>query len=119
MGQIKLKAEKVFALDRTFYELEEQNHKFPLKIGYEVYKMAKQMSEVADFLSKRLFAVIDSERMHLNQLTDDERVIYNAVMESEVYIDPFNVSKDEFFSNSDVEATLSEIAYIDELFREN
>lgn len=119
MGQIKLKAEKVFALDKAFYDLNEQNHKFPLNVGYEVYKMAKQMSEVADFLSMRLFAVIDSERMGLNQLTDEERVIYNAVMQSEVYIDPFNVSKEEFFSNSDAEMTLRGIGYIDELFGEN
>jgi hypothetical protein len=40
-------------------------------------------------------------------------------MDSEIDIEPFTISRNELFCNKDVELTLSEIADIDELFREN
>ena len=112
-------ASKVFMLDKIFYDLEEQQTKFPLNVGYAVHKMAKQVSEAAEYVSDRLFAVIDSERMRLGNMTDEEQIIYNTVMESEIDIKPFDISKDEFFENKEVAVSLQEIAYIEELFPEN
>ena len=112
-----MKASKVFILDSIFYKLDEQQTKFPLNVGYAVYKMGKQISEAAEYLSNRLFSVIDQDRMRLGNLTDEEQLIYNAVMDSEINIEPFAISRKELFDNKDVELTLSEIADIDELFR--
>lgn len=117
--KVTMKASSVFMLDKVFYELEEQKTKFPLNIGYAVYKMGKQVSEAAEYISNRLFSVIDSERMRMGTMTDEEQIIYNAVMESEIDIKPFDISKDEFFENKEVALSLQEIPYIEELFPEN
>ena len=117
--KVTMKASKIFMLDKVFYELEEQKTKFPLNIGYAVYKMGKQVSEAAEYISNRLFSVIDSERMRMGTMTDEEQIIYNAVMESEIDLKPFDISKDEFFDNKEVVLSLEEIPYIEELFPEN
>lgn len=117
--KVTMKASSVFMLDKVFYELEEQKTKFPLNIGYAVYKMGKQVSGAAEYISNRLFSVIDSERMRMGTMTDEEQIIYNAVMESEIDIKPFDISKDEFFENKEVALSLQEIPYIEELFPEN
>ena len=117
--KVTMKASKIFMLDKVFYELEEQKTKFPLNVGYAVYKMGKQVSEAAEYISDRLFSVIDSERMRMGTMTDEEQIIYNAVMESEIGLKPFDISKDEFFENKEVVLPLQEIPYIEELFPEN
>lgn len=117
--KVTMKASKIFMLDKVFYELEEQKTKFPLNVGYAVYKMGKQVSEAAEYISDRLFSVIDSERMRMGTMTDEEQIIYNAVMESEIDLKPFDISKDEFFENKEVVLSLQEIPYIEELFPEN
>lgn len=117
--KVTMTASKVFMLDKIFYDLEEQQSKFPLNVGYAVHKMAKQVSEAAEYISDRLFAVIDSERMRLGNMTDEEQIIYNTVMNSEIGIKPFDISKDEFFENKEVVVSLREIPYIEELFPEN
>lgn len=117
--KVTMKASKIFMLDKVFYELEEQKTKFPLNVGYAVYKMGKQVSEAAEYISNRLFSVIDSERMRMGTMTDEEQIIYNAVMESEIDIKPFDINKDEFFENKEVALSLQEIPYIEELFPEN
>ena len=117
--KVTMKASSVFMLDKVFYELEEQKTKFPLNIGYAVYKMGKQVSEAAEYISNRLFSVIDSERMRMGTMTDEEQIIYNAVMESKIDLKPFDISKDEFFENKEVVLSLEEIPYIEELFPEN
>ena len=117
--KVTMKASSVFMLDKVFYELEEQKTKFPLNVGYAVYKMGKQVSEAAEYISNRLFSVIDSERMRMGTMTDEEQIIYNAVMESEIDLKPFDISKDEFFENKEVALSLQEIPYIEELFPEN
>ena len=114
-----MKASNVFMLDNIFYRLEEQQTKFPLNVGYAVHKMAKQVSEAAEYVSNRLFAVIDSERMRLGNMTDEEQIIYNAVMDSEIDIQPFTITKEELFDNKEVALTLKEIESVDELFGEN
>lgn len=116
MGQIKIKASKVFVLDNALYELEEQQTKFPLNVGYAVHKMSKQISEISEYISNRLFAVIDEERMRLGNMTDEEQVIYNTLMDSEVWIEPFDITKEELFDNKEVALALHEIAAVDELF---
>ena len=117
--KVTMKTSKIFMLDKVFYELEEQKTKFPLNVGYAVYKMGKQVSEAAEYISNRLFSVIDSDRMRMGTMTDEEQIIYNAVMESEIDLKPFDISKDEFFENKEVMLSLQEIPYIEELFPEN
>ncbi len=119
MGQKKIKASKIFTLDNALYELEAQNVKLPLTVGYAVHKMSEQISHVADYISSRLFSVIDENRMRCGDMTDEEKVIYDTLMDSEVWITPFEISKEELFSNSDAKVGLREIAYIEELFDEN
>lgn len=114
-----MKASKVFMLDDIFYKLTSQDTKFPLKIGYAVYKMARQISEAAEYIGNRLCSVIDEKRMRLGDLTDDEQLVYKAVMDSDIDIKPFEISKDELFRNDEVSLTLQEIAEVDELFGEN
>lgn len=116
---MKVKACDVYGIDKALYNLVEQQVKLPLNIGYAVYKMYKQVSDAAEYIAERLTCVIDEERMRLNQLTEDESAIYNAVMQSEIDIVPFSISREELFGNKEVELSLSEIANIDELFREN
>jgi hypothetical protein len=117
--KVTMKASKIFMLDKVFYELEEQKTKFPLNVGYAVYKMGKQVSEAAEYISDRLFSLIDSERMRMGTMTDEEQIIYNAVMESEIDLKPFGIRKDEFFENKEAVLSLQEIPYIEELFPEN
>ena len=115
---MKVFVQNVFRIDSVLDKLLQQQSELPLNVGYDLWKMKKQLNEIGSYVVERLKLVISEEHMQNNELDESEQMAYNAVLQSEVDIQPFTITKDELFQNKDVRLTVTEISDIMELFGE-
>ena len=115
---MKVFVKNVFRIDSVLDKLLQQQSELPLNVGYDLWKMKKQLNEIGSYVVERLKLVISEEHMQNNELDESEQMAYNAVLQSEVDIQPFTITKDELFQNKDVRLTVTEISDIMELFGE-
>lgn len=113
---LNLKVFEIFDINKAIENLIKQDLKYNVKVGYEIHKMKKQLDDIERYVVERLCMVIDNDRMRSNNLTNEERLLYNTVMESEMEITPFNIERDDIFNNENVMLTVKEVADIDQLF---
>ena len=114
-----LKVYEILDIKSAMDSLIENNEKFPMKIGYKICKIERELCEMEDYIFERLFKVIDEEKIRLASMSEEEMVIYQAVMESEMDIDLFGMDKEELFNNNDIKITVDEISALMKLFEEN
>jgi hypothetical protein len=115
---MKLRVGRMFEIGISLDKLLSQQNELPLNVGYDLWKMKKQFDEIGSYVLERIKLVIPEERLAKNELDENEMVIYQMIIGSEVEIVPFSVSKDALFKNENVRLTVSEIADIMELFDE-
>lgn len=115
---MKLRVGRMFEIGISLDKLLSQQNELPLNVGYDLWKMKKQFDEIGSYVLERIKLVIPEERLAKNELDENEMVIYQMIIGSEVEIVPFSVSKEALFKNENVRLTVSEIADIMELFDE-
>lgn len=115
---MKLRVGRMFEIGISLDKLLSQQNELPLNVGYDLWKMKKQFDEIGSYVLERIKLVIPEERLAKNELDENEMVIYQMIIGSEVEIVPFSVSREELFKNENVRLTVSEIADIMELFDE-
>lgn len=116
---MRLKSQKLFEINSSLEKLFSQQVDLPLSVGYAVFKKKKEIQDICQYIADRISMVIPAEHMQSNELNEDELKIYNMILNSEIDIEPFDISADELFSNNKVSLTLKEITDIMELFPKN
>lgn len=115
---MKVRVGRVFRIDESLDKLLQQQGELPLNVGYDLWRMKKQLDDLGAYIVERLKLVISEEHMQTNELDETEQMAYNAVLQSEVDIQPFAITKEELFQNKEAKLTVSEISDIMELFGE-
>lgn len=98
--------------------LMENNEKFNLKIGFKLCQIEQRLSEMEDYIFERLFKVIDEKKIELGEMNEEEMVIYQSVMETEMEVELFGLTRDELINGSDIKIDLNEIKALTKLFDE-
>lgn len=111
-----LKVSELFEVNESLTKLLSQDKEYPVNIGYDIYRVKKSLDDIEGYVVNRLCMVLDNERMSKNELTNEEMLVYNMVMDTDVEIETFKIEKDKLFDNSKVELTVKEVADIDKLF---
>lgn len=115
---MKLSVEKVFRIGMSLDKLLSQQGELPLNVGYDLWRMKKQLDDIGSYVMERLKMVISEEHMQNNELDTAEQIAYETVLKSEVDISPFKITTEELFQNKEVVLTVSDISDIMELFDE-
>lgn len=98
--------------------LMENNEKFNLKTGFKLCQIEQRLSEMEDYIFERLFKVIDEKKIELGEMNEEEMVIYQSVMETEMEVELFGLTRDELINGSDIKIDLNEIKALTKLFDE-
>lgn len=107
---------EVFSLNRAIEKLIENDIKMSFNDGYQFYQLKKELNNIEQYAAKRLNSVIQTEHLNTNQLTDDEQMIYLAVMNSEVNISDYDINLDNLKGNEELCASLKDIMILYDVF---
>lgn len=107
---------EAFSLNRAIEKLIENDIKMSFNDGYQFYQLKKELNNIEQYTVKRLNNVIQTEHLNTNQLTDDEQMIYLAVMNSEVNISDYDINLDNLKDNKELCASIKDIMILYDVF---
>ena len=76
---------------------------FSMAASYELYVMQDQLNLVEDFFFKQLYSLVDETHISENKMTEEETKVYNLIIESEIIINPFRMTFEEFMGETNLE----------------
>lgn len=106
----------VFSLNRAIEKIMGLDVHMSFNDGYHFYCLKKELDDIEQYTVKRLNSVISTEHLNNNTLTDDEQMIYLAVMNSEVNISDYDINLDILKDNKELCASLKDIMIIYNVF---
>lgn len=115
---MKIRIFDVFSLNRAIEDLITQDIKMSFVCGYNLCQMKKELDNIELYTVERLNKVINTEHLNNNSLTEEEEIIYSAIMNSEIEIKNYGFIVDELKKSSTIEVGLNDIACICEILNE-
>lgn len=117
MDKITVKVHELYRISDSLNKLISQDVEYPVRIAYKLYRMNEDINERTRYVYERLASVIDSENMTNNSLTEHERAVYDATMNSDIELMPFDFEEKLIFSNDKVKLTVEDVTLIKCLFK--
>lgn len=115
-GKIRFTINEIFAINMSLEKLCSQDIEYSVSIGYSLLKKKDELTDICRYAYGRMGQVIDSDNMSRNELTETEKNIYDMIMSSEIYIEPFKFDKEKLFNNEKVMLSVNDIENISRLF---
>lgn len=111
-----IKAREAFKVEEALNELCDQDLKFPLNIGFKLMKIKKEISELNGYVSSRLVLAIPNLLEDTNNLTNEQIILYNSILDTPVEIETQDLTEEELYSNSEIKISLKVIENLSPLF---
>ncbi len=92
---------------------------FSMAASYELYVMQDQLNLVEDFFFKQLYSLVEETNISENKMTEEETKVYNLIIESEIIINPFRMSLEEFMNECNLELKEEDMRTFGKLFDKN
>lgn len=86
---------------------------FSMKAGYELYVMSKQLEDVEDFFMSQFNLIYE------DGLNKENMEMHNLMIESEINIEPFRMSFDDFMGETNTQLNNEDTDILKKLFDEN
>lgn len=112
-----LKVYEILDIKSAVDTLMENNDKFPIGIGFKICQFERHLTEIEEYVFERLFKVIDEKKIEFGEMNEEEMVIYQNVMETEMAIETFELTKNDL-KTSNLEMNINEIKALSKLFDE-
>ncbi len=113
----RLKVYEILDIKSAIDTLMENNDKFTIDVGFRICQFERHLTEIEDYVFERLFKVIDEKKIEFGEMNEEEMIIYQSVMETEMTIETFDLKKDDL-KCSDLEMNINEIKALTKLFDE-
>ena len=106
----KVKISQIFECNKVLFKLFEQGNKFPISLGFRLYKMMKRFEEVEEYV----FELMDMafENYDWGNMTDEQKKFYSNVMSQEIEIEFEKIPSEFFEKSNDLMLTLDEMEKI-------
>lgn len=117
MGKITVKVYELYRISDSLNKLLSQDIEYPVKIAYKLYKMNEDINDRTRYVYERLSNIIDSDNMSKNCLSESERIVYDATMNSEIELTPFDFDEKLIFNNDKVKLTVEDVSLLKCLFK--
>lgn len=115
---MEMSIQDAFQLNLSLSKLFEQEILLPLKCGYDIYRILKYLNELEEYVFQRMEKVIPREHLENGNLTEEDTIIYNSIINSKVTVPKFEITKDELMSNIEAKLSLQDISNICQLFEQ-
>lgn len=110
-----IKLADMFSIKKVIEKLIEQQINLPVDISFELFNLHKKMNEMEEFFFQRMNIVFNTEYINFDELTNSQKLIMNATLNSEVELD-VNVEKlKKLVECTEVKLTIDDIRVISKL----
>lgn len=117
MDKITVKVHELYRISDSLNKLLSQDIEYPVRIAYKLYKMNEDINDRTRYVYERLANFIDSGNMSKNSLTECEKVMYNATMNSDIELTPFDFDEKVIFDNDKVKLSVEDVSLLKCLFK--
>lgn len=104
----KLKIFEIFNCNRILNKIFEQKNTFPISIGFKLFKIMKMFDEVEEYVFNIM--EITFKDFKFEQMNDEEKRFYNAVLSSEIELEYDKINMSYFENNEDLMLTIEDIS---------
>lgn len=116
--KIVKKIYEIMLCNTVLHKLLQQNLKFKINTAYKLYKLKNQFDEIEQLVNER-WKLLFGEYYNIENLSDEQIVIYNLTVESEIEIDTFDLDIETILTDCEVQISLKDIETIDKFFNKN
>lgn len=95
---MRLKTAEVIQINAVLEKIVSQSIEYPLNIAYKLHKVKQSLNDLELFVYDRLAVILGSAFGDKN-LSEEQQLLYNSVMMSEVDIENQNLSLEEILSD--------------------
>ncbi len=105
-----------FNLSKTIDKVIAQQINLPANIAFALYKLYKQLIEMEEFVFQRL-NMICGENVNFNNMTENQKILYSSVFDSEITIDvEDNINIEKVVKNNKINLTIQDIDNLNNIF---
>lgn len=110
-----IKLADMFSIKKVIEKLIEQQINLPVDISFELFNLHKKMTEMEEFFFQRMNIVFNTEYINFDELTNSQKLIMNATLDSEVDVD-VNIDRlKKLVEYTEVKLTIDDIRVISKL----
>lgn len=105
-----------FNIGKTIDKIIAQQINLPANIAFALYKLYKQLIEMEEFVFQRL-NMICGENVDFNNMTENQKILYSSVFDSEITIDvEDNINIEKVVKNNKINLTIQDIDNLNNIF---
>lgn len=105
MREVCVTASQLLRASDALDEMTAQDLKFPLDVAYRLLIMRRSVSEAEEYVMERMGRIVDIG----GELTDEEKVIADAVMSTQIRLEIPSVKVSEVTNNKEAEASIGAV----------
>lgn len=79
----------------------EQNMKYQINVGYRLYQLKSELNDITNYVINRMVEVIPKIKEENAELNENERLLYQAILNSPIEIDTFGLNRDEVYMTNE------------------
>lgn len=91
-----------------------QQDKYNIATAYKIYKLKKNLDEIENFIMDRLVMIL-GENYDLNNLNENEKIIYQSLMMSDIDFDNCDLTMKEITNSDSITVTVNDIEKISKI----
>lgn len=103
----KIKIIEALRLNETIQKLMNAQIAFPMNVSFELFKIHKKLNQVEEFLFCRIKNIF-GEDFKIMSMTNEQKCIYNDIMNEEIEIDINPLEKEDFETIKNVNITIED-----------
>ena len=105
-----------FNLSKIIDKIIAQQINLPANVAFALYKLYKQLIEMEEFVFQRL-NMICGESVDFNNMTENQKILYASVFDSEITIDvEDNINIEKVVKNNKINLTIQDIDNLNNIF---
>ena len=113
----EIKIYKILKINIVLERLIEQDCKYEINTSYKLYKLKKEINNIENYIFDRFYKLFNGKE--LEQLSNNERIIYNTILDSTIEINIPNISVEDILKNKEIKMSVQEIEIIEQLLAKN
>lgn len=117
-NQKTLSVGEVLTLNDTINMLFEEHIKYPVNIGYKLYRLKNELNEISEYSINRIVEVLPNIVENSKELSDVDKAIYQTIINSPVDIDTYGLTREDIYcvtGNGSLDNPMIDVADIGKL----
>ena len=89
--------EQVLTLNDAIEALFNEHIKYQINVAYRLYQLKKELNDMSTYVIEHIIGVIPKLKEEGAELSDDEKLVYQTILNSPIDVDTYNLTRAEIY----------------------